>query len=156
MPDKNDNKHILLLNGPNLNLLGKGHSDAFEKATLEEIEFAVSEKVKSGGYELISHQTNHIGVMIDLIQEHSDSSVVGIIIGMTHCDSISIRDALDFAKFKGVPSIPLILLDILNHRKSLFVDVCVRDGLPRVYGLGLKSYLEATEKLLVHLDEKSQ
>jgi 3-dehydroquinate dehydratase II len=88
-------KHILLLNGPNLNLLGRREPDQYGSNSLVEIEQQVKNLADAWGWQCQCYQSNHEGVLIDLIHQHIDNTD-GLIInpgGLTHT-SISLRDAL--------------------------------------------------------------
>ena len=88
-------KSILLLNGPNLNLLGTREPQIYGSDTLEDVEKAALRQSKDLGITLRSVQSNHEGVLIDTIHE-ARSSTDFIIInpgGLTHT-SVALRDAL--------------------------------------------------------------
>lgn len=102
MPDKGKKQDgktgslpILLLNGPNLNLLGEREQAIYGKQTFEAIEDGLKQLACEGGLELRSVQSNHEGVLIDEIQA-ARNTTSGLIInpgGLTHT-SVSLRDAL--------------------------------------------------------------
>ncbi len=86
---------VLLLNGPNLNLLGTRQPEIYGTITLLEITNAVSAKLSASGRTLESFQSNSEGALIDKIQESVDK-ISGLIInpaGLSHT-SVSLRDAL--------------------------------------------------------------
>lgn len=86
---------IVVLNGPNLNLLGEREPEKYGHATLADVEAMCRECAERGGHDLDFRQTNHEGVMIDWIQEvrHTADGVVINAGGWTHT-SVAIRDAL--------------------------------------------------------------
>ena len=87
--------HLLLLNGPNLQVLGTREEALYGHDTLDDIEGRVRNKAEQMGLELICVQSNHEGVLIDAIHE-SGSTAVGVIInpgGFGH-SSVALRDAL--------------------------------------------------------------
>ena len=88
-------RSIVVLNGPNLNLLGEREPHLYGNATLADIERMCREAAERGGHDLDFRQTNHEGVMIDWIQEvrHSADGVIVNAGGWTHT-SVAIRDAL--------------------------------------------------------------
>lgn len=137
---------ILVINGPNLNMLGVREPEIYGTLTLNEINQQLLEKGKELGAELDFFQSNHEGSIIDKIQE-SYGNVEGIVINpgaYTHY-SIAIRDAIAAV---GIPTIEVHLSDI-NSREdfrkiSVVKSVCVK----QIWGKGLHSYLEALEFLV--------
>ena len=130
-------KKILILNGPNLNLLGVRNPKVYGYTSFEDY-FKVLEDKFDSEFELIYKQSNHEGVLIDWIHEYGFSTD-GIILnagGFTHT-SVSIRDAIESV------STEVIEVHISNvharesfRHKSLISPVCIG----QVCGLGLKSY----------------
>jgi len=134
---------ILVINGPNLNMLGVREPEIYGSLTLEEINLQLLEKGKDFGVELDFYQSNHEGDLIDRIQE-CYGTVRGIVINpgaYTHY-SIAIRDAIASV---GIPTVEVHLSDI-NSREdfrkiSVIKNVCVK----QIWGKGVQSYLEALE-----------
>ena len=94
MPNK-EKMPVLLLNGPNLNLLGEREQTIYGKHSLEAIEEELKQLARARGLALLSVQSNHEGVLIDQIQA-ARNTTSGLIInpgGLTHT-SVSLRDAL--------------------------------------------------------------
>lgn len=90
----NSNKPILLLNGPNLNLLGEREPEIYGHCTLEEINQELTQLAEARGYQLLCFQSNHEGVLIDRIQD-TRQTTSGLIInpgGLAHT-SVALRDA---------------------------------------------------------------
>ena len=88
--------HLLLLNGPNLNLLGTREPGLYGSATLAEVEARLVAEAVTLGHQLSAFQSNHEGALVDRIQQARAEAVAGIIINaaaFTHT-SIAIRDAL--------------------------------------------------------------
>ncbi|MDF2999997.1 MAG: 3-dehydroquinate dehydratase, type [Bacillota bacterium] len=137
---------ILVINGPNLNMLGVREPEIYGTLTLNEINHQLLEKGKELGVELDFFQSNHEGSIIDKIQE-SYGIVKGMVINpgaYTHY-SIAIRDAIAAV---GIPAVEVHLSDI-NSREdfrkiSVIKSVCVK----QIWGKGLHSYLEALEFLV--------
>lgn len=99
------NRRLLLLNGPNLNLLGERDTGTYGTATLEGVVEAASARAASFGLELVARQSNHEGELVDWIHAFAcgdpaaPDKVAGIIVNAgayTHT-SIALRDALDAA-----------------------------------------------------------
>jgi 3-dehydroquinate dehydratase II len=110
-------KKILLLNGPNLNLLGTREPEVYGSVTLADIEKAAQKQAKDAGVNLVSFQTNHEGELIDRIHAAKNEGVDAIVInpgGFTH-SSVALRDALS-----GV-AIPFVEVHISNiHSRESF------------------------------------
>mgnify|MGYP000863315625 CR=1 FL=1 len=90
------NPKILLLNGPNLNLLGKREPHLYGSTTLQELVQRLEPLAQAAGVQLSHLQSNHEGVLIDRIHEAKPQNVNFIIInpgGLTHT-SVALRDAL--------------------------------------------------------------
>lgn len=101
---------LLLLNGPNLNLLGTREPEVYGAATLADIESAATAQAAAAGATLTCYQTNHEGALIDRIHAAKTEGVDTIVInpgGLTHT-SVALRDAL-----AGV-AIPFIEVHISN------------------------------------------
>jgi 3-dehydroquinate dehydratase-2 len=106
-------KKLLLLNGPNLNLLGSREPEVYGATTLAEIEQAAIVQAQAAGAELACLQSNHEGDLIDRIQAAKAEGVEAIVInpgGLTHT-SVALRDAL-----AGV-AIPFVEVHISNIYK---------------------------------------
>ena len=102
--------NLLLLNGPNLNLLGSREPEVYGATTLTEIEQAAEAQAKAAGALLSVFQSNHEGALIDRIHAARQSGVDAIVInpgGLTHT-SVALRDAL-----AGV-AIPFVEVHISN------------------------------------------
>ena len=101
---------ILVLNGPNLNLLGKREPEVYGKTTLDEVESLLESRADELGVELEFEQTNHEGVIIDLLHEAMDD-FDGVILNAgayTHY-SYAIRDAI------AAIDIPVVEMHISAH-----------------------------------------
>lgn len=108
---------LLLLNGPNLNLLGQREPSVYGSDTLADIEKRAQEQAASANVVLTCFQSNHEGALIDRIHAAKREGVDAIIInpgGLTHT-SVALRDA-----FSGV-EIPFIEVHISNvHKREAF------------------------------------
>ncbi|WP_283177672.1 type II 3-dehydroquinate dehydratase [Gemmobacter sp. 24YEA27] len=109
-------KQVMLLNGPNLNLLGKRQPEIYGHETLADIEAMVARLAEEFGFGLVAHQSNHEGVLVDHIHEARGSSAAIIINpGAYSHTSVAILDALN--AFEGV----VIEVHISNiHKREAF------------------------------------
>lgn len=103
-------KKLLLLNGPNLNLLGSREPEIYGADTLADLEKAAASQAAGAGASLSCFQSNHEGALIDRIHAARDEGVDAIVInpgGLTHT-SVALRDAL------AAVAIPFIEVHISN------------------------------------------
>ena len=137
-------KHILVLHGPNLNLLGAREPEHYGSATLEAINRRLTERTRQAGGKLVAYQSNVEGELVNRIQQAQREGVDFIIINpaaFTHT-SIAMRDALAAVR---IPFIEVHLSNVFareefRHR-SYFTDLAV--GI--ISGLGGKGYELALE-----------
>jgi 3-dehydroquinate dehydratase-2 len=140
---------VLLLNGPNLNLLGRREPGLYGASTLAEIEAALAAQAQASGAELSCFQSNHEGALVDRIQAAS-GQCDGILINagaFTHT-SVALRDAL-----LGV-AIPFVELHLSNvhSRESFRHHSFLADrAIGVICGFGPASYGLALDGLLGHL-----
>ena len=135
------NNKIIIINGPNLNLLGEREQSQYGSVTLKELKEICAKKSNELGLKIEFAQSNIEGELVNIIQE-SRKKFDGIIINaaaFTHT-SVAIRDALDIFKK------PIIELHISNiykreefRQKSLISDI-VTGG---IFGLGIDGYILA-------------
>jgi len=138
MKKSKNNPKVLVIHGPNLNMLGKREPEIYGKTTLDEINLELENLGKTLGLSVETFQSNHEGAIVDKIQEAAGVHK-GIIINpaaFTHT-SIAIRDAL-----LGL-DIPIIEIHISNiyqrepfRHKSMISDVATA----QITGLGKKGY----------------
>ena len=108
---------IYVLNGPNLNLLGTREPDIYGRTTLKDVEAMCRDAGKRHGFDIVFHQSNHEGALVDWIQEARTKAAAGIVINpaaYTHT-SIAILDAL------LAVNIPTVEVHISNvHARDAF------------------------------------
>ncbi len=129
---------ILVIHGPNLNLLGLRETDIYGNRTLEEINNSLKELAKELGFELIIKQSNHEGEIVDLIQASKDYD--GILINpaaYTHT-SIAIRDAIAAI---NVPTVEVHLSNIYKREEFRRASLIAPVATGQVSGFGARSYL---------------
>ena len=135
-------KNILLLNGPNLNLLGTREPEVYGSTTLADVERAANEQVAQAGAKLTTFQSNHEGALIDRIQAAKKEGIDAIVInpgGLTHT-SVSLRDAL------AAVAIPFVEIHVSNiHQREAFRHHSYLSGIAVgvICGLGTEGYTAA-------------
>ena len=136
-------KHILVIHGPNLNLLGRREIDIYGKVTLAEINEAIKQKARELDCQVKIKQSNSEGEVVSLIGEAKDWADALIInpAAYTHT-SVAIRDAILAV---GIPAVEVHLSNIYQRegfrQKSLVAGVCRG----QIAGFGLQSYILALE-----------
>ena len=137
---------ILIINGPNLNLLGKREPEVYGSETMDEIMEWLKSASEMREHELEHFQSNHEGAIIDRLHNAMGQSD-GIIInpGAYSHTSYAIRDAITSV---GIPTMEVHLSDIHNREEFRKVSVISPVCVGQISGLGKKSYLEGLKKLL--------
>jgi len=141
---------ILLLNGPNLNLLGTREPEIYGSQTLDDIVAELCEFSTRLHIELIHLQSNHEGVLIDRIQQAKSDNIQGIIInpgGLTHT-SVSLRDAISAVE---LPTVEVHLSNIHARESFRHTSYVASIALGQITGFGPKGYEFAIQALNNHL-----
>lgn len=141
---------ILVLHGPNLNLLGTREPEVYGRVTLEDINARLREYAARENVELRVAQSNHEGILIDALHAARAESFDGVLINpgaFTHY-SYALRDAIAAIE---LPAVEVHLSNVhkreeFRHR-SVIAPVCVG----QVLGLGWRSYLLGLEGLIAHM-----
>jgi 3-dehydroquinate dehydratase-2 len=150
MAKSSKSRSVLLLNGPNLNLLGTREPHLYGRDTLAQIERRLATRAKAAGMKLECLQTNHEGVAVDRVQQAQRERVGFIILNpaaFTH-SSVALRDALTAAQ---IPFIEVHLSNIHAREPwrahSHFTAVAVGS----ILGLGSRGYDLALEYAIERL-----
>jgi 3-dehydroquinate dehydratase-2 len=145
---------IMLLHGPNLNMLGRRDPGQYGSFTLKEVEHFTARIADSLGYDLVCFQSNHEGYLIDKIHETMDLCQ-GMLLNagaLTHY-SYALRDAIDLCP---VPVMEIHISDIHKRegfrQKSVINEVCCG----QVSGFGIDSYRLGLEQLCRIIAGKEQ
>jgi len=145
-------RNILVLHGPNLNLLGNRDPEHYGDQTLEQINLALAEKADKLGLYVDCFQSNHEGELIDTIQQ-AHSRYQGILFNpaaFTHY-SYALRDVLEAVK---IPVIEVHLSNIYQREAFRQHSVISPIAAGVICGLGLNSYLLGLDALAAILEKE--
>jgi 3-dehydroquinate dehydratase-2 len=142
---------ILVINGPNLNNLGRRDPGQYGSMTLPEIEAAITDRASELGVEVQFFQSNYEGAIVDFLQENSGGAD-GIVINPAALTGVgySLGDALRDA---GLPLIEVHLSNIHAREEFRRHSVIAPIAVGQVAGLGWRGYLYALEHMTHHLRE---
>jgi 3-dehydroquinate dehydratase-2 len=132
---------VLVVNGPNLNLLGTREPDIYGLATLAEIEARLRHRGSELGLEVDCYQSNHEGALIDRLQERDFDWAIVNAGGLTHT-SVSLRDAL---KGIGLPFVEVHISDPAVREEFRRVNYLHDIAAERIVGRGAAGYTMALE-----------
>ncbi len=143
-------RRLLLVNGPNLNLLGIREPEVYGHETLEDVVALVDRTASEFGYEVRAVQSNHEGVLIDAIHA-ARTDCAGIVInpgGLTHT-SVVLRDALAGV---ALPVAEVHISDVYARESFRHHSYVADIATVHVIGQGVAGYAEATRRLLEVLE----
>lgn len=136
---------ILVVNGPNLNLLGEREPEVYGSESLSDVNIWIEAHPVCEGHQLAFFQSNHEGQLIDFLHEHR-RRVDGVVInpgGLTHY-SVALRDAIAGCQ---IPTVEVHLSDIHAREAfrqiSMIKDVCLQ----QISGRGKQGYIDAIKVL---------
>jgi 3-dehydroquinate dehydratase-2 len=141
---------ILVLHGPNLNLLGQRETSVYGRLTLAEVDAAITRHAAARGVKVECRQSNHEGVLVDAIQAAADQGFTAVVVNpgaFTHY-SYALRDAI-----AGV-TVPVVEVHLSNiHAREPFRQRSVTAPACRgqISGFGLQSYLLGLDAALACL-----
>ena len=145
---------ILVINGPNLNNLGKRDSSQYGTITLADIEEQVSDRAHKLNVEVAFFQSNHEGSIVDWIQAETDNADAIIInAGALTQVGYSILDAILDSK---LPTVEVHISNIHAREEFRRHSVIAPFAVGQIAGLGSRGYAYALESLVSHLQENSE
>ncbi len=145
-------KRVLLLHGPNLNLLGTREPAIYGTATLADHVARAASAARELGYDLDSEQTNDLGTLIGLVQ-HAGTRYGGLVLNagaFTHF-AWSLHDAL---KSVGLPVVEVHLSNPAAREPWRHESVIAPVALGTVAGFGGESYVLGVQALIKHLESR--
>lgn len=135
---------ILVLNGPNLNLLGRRQPEVYGLETLDDIEMLMRAHADALDVELEFVQSNHEGDLVDAIQAHFDWDGIVINAGAYTHTSLAIADALAAVR---VPAVEVHLSNIYARERIRHRSLLAPVVWGQISGLGYRGYLAALDAL---------
>lgn len=148
---KSSKARILVIHGPNLNLLGTREPDHYGRATLADINLTLSRRAESAEAELETFQSNHEGALIERVHAAREQGVQAIIInpaGYTHT-SVALRDALAAV---AIPFVEVHLSNVYAREPFRHHSYFSALAIGVISGLGSEGYMLALEYLLNKLN----
>ncbi len=140
---------IMVVNGPNLNLLGEREPEIYGAGSLEELNAAIAASAKELGVEVEFFQSNHEGALIDFLHQHRKDAH-GVILNpgaLTHY-SYALRDAVAAVR---LPTVEVHLSDINRREPFRRISVTREVCIAQISGKGRDGYLEALRLLAERL-----
>jgi len=145
-------RRLLLVNGPNLNLLGTREPEVYGSATLADVVALVERTADELGYAVSAVQSNHEGVLIDAVHDARDSCA-GIVInpgGLTHT-SVALRDALTGV---ALPFAEVHVSDVHAREEFRHFSYLTDVAALTVVGEGVDGYARAVRELVARLESR--
>ena len=141
---------ILVINGPNMNMLGVREPALYGSSTYRDLIILCENTARELGADCIFFQSNHEGAIIDVIHKAFEDEIDGIVInpaGYSHT-SVAILDAL---KAVGIPTIEVHITEPQEREEFRRIDYISLAARETISGHGLAGYAEAIEKLIREL-----
>ena len=144
--------NILVINGPNMNMLGRREPEIYGHETLTDLEELIRAHCERRGVEVEFFQSNHEGAIVDRIQQVLGTSD-GIVINpaaYTHT-SVAIPDAL---RAVGIPAVEVHVSDIAARESYRHISYTKEACLAQIAGRGFQGYLDAVDLLIERAGQK--
>ena len=145
---------ILVIHGPNLDLLGKRETNIYGKDTLESINKKLKDKALEKGHELIVFQSNHEGDIVDQVGKSTENNIDAIVINpaaYTHT-SVAIRDAISAVQ---TPIIEVHLSNIYSREEFRHTSLISAVAEGQICGFGVNSYMLGLDAAIGLLEAKN-
>ena len=139
--------HILVINGPNMNMLGIRQPEIYGKATYEDLKAMIAAEAERKGVEVDFFQSNHEGALVDAIQQAYFDRVDGIIINPAAYTHTSVA-LLDAVKAVGIPTVEVHVSDPDGREEFRRISYIREACVATIKGRGLQGYLDALECLI--------
>lgn len=146
---------ILILNGPNINMLGIREPDIYGKETYSDLENKIKSFCQINGIDVDIKQSNHEGTLVDLIQSAYFDKTDGIVINpgaYTHT-SIALLDAL---KAVSLPCVEVHISDVSSREDFRQISYIRKSCIKTVSGEGTDGYITAINYLIKYIKEHKQ
>ena len=138
--------HILVINGPNMNMLGIRQPEIYGRDTYADLQKMIREEADQLGVEVSFFQSNHEGALVDAIQQAYFDKVDGIIINPAAYTHTSVA-LLDAVKAVGIPTVEVHVSDPDSREEFRHVSYIRAACVATIRGHGLPGYLEALRLL---------
>ena len=138
--------HILVINGPNMNMLGIRQPEIYGKATYEDLKSMIQTEADRLGVTVSFFQSNHEGALVDAIQQAYFDHVDGIIINPAAYTHTSVA-LLDAVKAVGIPTVEVHVSDPGSREDFRHVSYIRAACTATIRGHGLAGYVEALRLL---------
>ena len=139
-------KKILVLNGPNMNMLGIRQPEIYGRATYEDLKGMIAAEAEKLGVEVSFFQSNHEGALVEAIQQAYYDQADGIVINPAAYTHTSVA-LLDAVKAVGIPTVEVHISDPDAREDFRHVSYIRQACVATIRGHGMEGYLEALRLL---------
>ncbi|MEO8453342.1 MAG: type II 3-dehydroquinate dehydratase [Gemmatimonadota bacterium] len=144
---------IVVINGPNLNLLGTREPQLYGSVTLADIESQLRERATTLSVDLIFTQSNHEGELVDAVQGLRPDAAGAIVnLGAYTHTSLAIRDAF---LAKPIPFVEVHLSNLFKREEARHRSLTADLAVGMISGFGARGYLLALEAIVGHLRDQA-